>query len=171
MDDHNFRRFQVVMQIITALGAVVVFFVGLHRYYREQANLNQTRIEAEKLTRDREFRHGLWLRQLDELTKIAGTTGRIAAMVDGEATAFNTIIQEYEQLYWGNVIFVDDPDLVRAMDALRHEIRYFRQGLKPIDGLSAGDKVKQRAYDVAIACRKAIRKSGEAYLPLLLGAK
>jgi len=165
MDEYHLRRFQALMQIITALGAVVVFFIGLHRYHGEQVNLIRTRVEAEQWARDREFRRELWLRQVDVLTKIADNVSRIAVMVvDGESTVFDTAVQQYEQLYWGNVTFVDDPDLVRAMDALRHEIRYFHQGLTPIDGLSAGDKIKQRAYGVAIACRVALRKSGEGYL-------
>jgi len=167
VDEHTFRRFQAVMQVVSAIGAVVVFFVGLHRYHAEQANLIRTRVEAEQWARDREFRRELWLRQLDVLSKVADTASRIAVMVaDGETTAFDTTVREYEQLYWGNVTFVDDPNLVRAMDALRHELRYFVAGLKPIDGLSAGDKVKQRAYGVAIACRRAIRESGEGYLPV-----
>lgn len=167
MDEHNFRRFQAVMQVVSTIGAVVVFFVGLHRYHAEQADLIQKRVEAEQWARDREFRRELWLRQLSVLSKVADTASRIAATVgNGESTAFDTSVQEYEQLYWGNITFVDDPDLVRAMDALRHEIRYFRQGLEPLDGLSAGDKVKQRAHGVAIACRVAIRKSGEEYLPV-----
>jgi hypothetical protein len=167
VDEHNFRTFQAAMQVVSTIGAVIVFFIGLHRYHVEQANLIRQRVEAEQWTRDREFRRDLWLRQLDVMSKVADTASRIAAMVaDGESTAFDTAVQEYEQLYWGNITFVDDLDLVRAMDALRHEIRYFRQGLEPIDGLSAGDKVKQRAHGVAIACRRAIRTSGEEYLPL-----
>jgi hypothetical protein len=164
MDENNLRRFQAVMQILTTLGAVVVFFVGLHRYHTEQGNLIRTRFEVEQWARDREFRRDLWLRQLDWLAKIAGTASHIAVVVNGDTTVFDTAIHEYEQIYWGNVTFIDDLDLVRAMDALRHEIRYFREGLKPIDGLSAGDKVRQRAYGVAIACRKAIDKRGPEYI-------
>ena len=165
MDEHNFRRFQAAMQVVTSIGAVIVFFVGLQRYHVEQANLIRQRVEAEQWTRDREFRRDLWLRQLDVLSKVADTASRIAVTVaDGESTAFDTVVREYEQLYWGNITFVDDPNLVRAMDNLRHEIRYFRQGIEPLDGLSAGDKVKQRAHGVAIACRRTIRKSGEGYI-------
>jgi hypothetical protein len=167
VDEHNFRRFQAVMLVVSTIGAVVVFFIGLHRYRAEQADLIQRRVEAEQWARDREFRRDLWLRQLDMLSKVAGTASHIAAMVDdGESTAFDATVQAYEQLYWGNITFIDDPNLVRAMDALRNEIRYYRQGLEPLDGLSAADKVKQRAHGVAIACRVAIRKSGEGYLPL-----
>ena len=165
MDEPFFRRFQAVMQIISTVGAVVVFFVGLHRYHVEQANLIRQRVEAEQLARDREFRRDLWLRQLDVLSKVADTASRIAAIATaGETTAFDAAVREYEQLYWGNITFVDDLDLVRAMDNLRHEIRYFRQGLEPLGGLSAGDKIKQRAHDVASACRQTIRKSGKEYL-------
>ena len=166
MDEHNFRRFQTVMQVAMAVGAVIVFFVGLHRYYDEQKKLIQTRIDAEKLARDREFRHDLWVRQLDVLGKIADSASLIAVAVDDGTKAFDAAVRDYEQLYWGNITFVDDPALVRAMDALRHEIRYFRQGLVPIDGLSAGDKVKQRVQGVATACRRAIRESGEEFLSL-----
>jgi hypothetical protein len=167
VDEHKYRRFQAVMQVVTAIGAVVVFFIGLNRYHAEQADLIQRRVEAEQWVRDREFRRALWLRQFDMLSKVAGSASLIAAMADdGKSTAFDAAVQEYEQLYWGNIAFVDDPDLVRAMDALRHEIRYFRDGLEPIDGLTAADKIKQKAYGVALACRVAIRKSGEEYLPI-----
>ena len=165
MDEPTFRRFQAVMQVISAVGVVVVFFVGLHRYHAEQANLIKQRVEAELLVRNREFRRDLWLRQLDVLSKVADTASRIAVIAGaGESAAFDAAVREYEQLYWGNIIFIDDLDLVRAMDSLRHEIRYFRQGLEPLDGLSAGDKVKQRAHGVAIACRSTSLKSGEEYV-------
>jgi hypothetical protein len=159
VDEHTFRRFQTIMHVVSTIGAVVVFFVGLQRYHTEQANLLRMRVEAEQWARSREFRRDLWLRQIDVLSKVADTAGHIAVTVaDGELTAFDSTVKEYERLYGGNVTFVDDPDLARAMDALRHEIRYFRQGLKPLDGLSASDKVKQKAYGVAIACRRAIHK-------------
>lgn len=165
MDENAYRRFQAIMRVVSVIGAVVVFFVGMHRYHAEQAELIQTRIEAEERAREREFRRELWLRQLDVLSKIAETASRIAAMVDqGDPAAFESAVQEYEQLYWGNVTFVEDPELVQAMDALRHEIRYFRQGLEPLGGLSAEDKVKQRAHAVAIACRRAIRESGREFI-------
>ncbi|HEX9872243.1 MAG TPA: hypothetical protein VGC99_27330 [Candidatus Tectomicrobia bacterium] len=120
MDEHNYRRFQAVMQIASTVGAVIVFFLGLQRYHDQQADLIRTRVQAEQFARDREFRRDLWLRQLDVLSKVA----------------------------------------------LRHEIRYFREGLEPIDGLTAADKVKQKAYGVASACRAAIFESGKDYLPL-----
>jgi hypothetical protein len=130
VDEHTFRRFQAVLHVVSAIGAVVVFFVGLQRYHTEQANLLRVRVDAEQWARDREFRSALWLRQIEELSKVADTASRIAVTVtDGELTAFDSTVREYEQLYWGKVTFVDDPDLVRAMDALRHEIRYFRLGI------------------------------------------
>ena len=52
------------------------------------------------------------------------------------------------------------------MDALRHEIRYLREGLEPVDGLTLADKVKQRADGVAIACRRAIKESGREFTML-----
>lgn len=165
MDENRFRRFQAVMKVVTAVGAVIVFFVGLHRFHAEQAQLIQTQINADMLARQREFRRELWLRQFDVLSSIAETASRIAATVyDSDTTAFEAAVHEYERLYWGNITFVDDSDLVRAMDALRHEIRYFRQGLEPVDGLSGGDKIKQRAHGVAIACRRAIRDSGSEFI-------
>jgi hypothetical protein len=165
VDENNFRRFQAVMQAVSTIGAVIVFFVGLHRYHAEQAQLIRTRIEAEQWARDRDFGRELWLRQIGVLSKVADTVSRIAAMVaDSESESFDAAAREYEQLYWGNVMFVDYPDLVQAMDDLRDQILYFRRGLEPIGGLSASDKVKQRAYSVAIACRGAIRNIGEQYV-------
>jgi hypothetical protein len=166
LDENAFRRFQAILQVVTAVGAVIVFFAGIHRFYVEQTRLIETRFAAEQLARDREFRRELWLRQLDTLSSVADAASRIAASVGIDPEGFDAAARDYEALYWSNVIFVNDRDLVAAMDALRHEIRYFREGLEPLDGLTLADKVKQRAYGVAIACRRAIQKSGQEFTKL-----
>lgn len=167
MDENRFRQFQVILKIATALGAIVVFFVGLHRWHVEQAALIETRISAEQAARDREFRRELWLRQIEMLATIADTASLIAASVDDEKPdAFDAAVRAYERIYWGNVTFVEDSDLVQAMDALRHEVRIFREGLEPFPpgGLGRHDRVKQRAYAVSLACRKTVRESGRNYI-------
>ena len=167
MDEQGFRGFQAVMQVVTIVGAVIAFFVGLDRYNDEQTKLIQTRIEAERLARDREFRREILLRQLDVLAKVGDSASRIAvAVADDDSTAFDAAVRDFEQLYWGSIIIVNDPDLDRAMDNLRHEIRYFRQGLVPTDGLSAGDKVKQRVQSVASAYQRAIGKRAPEFRSL-----
>ena len=161
MDEDRFRGFQAVMKVATALGAVLVFFVGVGRWHAEQAQLIETRIAAEQSARDREFRRELWLRQVDVLGEVADASSRIAAYVeDDDAVDFSTAVRDYERLYWSNITFVDSTDLVQAMDALRNEIRLYRDGLLPLSGLNAKDRVKQRAHGVAEACRTAIRESG-----------
>lgn len=165
MDENGYRRFQAILKVLSTVGAVIVFFVGLERFHAEQAELTQTRIEAEQWAREREFHREIWLRELDVVSNIAETASRIAAAVDeGETAAFEAAVQEYERLYWGNVTFVDDSDLVREMDALRHEIRYLREGFEPVDGLSGRAKIKQRAHGVALASRRAVRNSGSKFI-------
>jgi hypothetical protein len=163
MEENTFRRFSAVMRVLTAIGAVIVFFVGIQRFHVEQTRLVETRIQAEKVARDREFRRELWLRQLDTLSSVASAASRIAASVGVDSVGFEAAVQEYEALYWGNVIFVENTDLMSAMDALRHEIRYLREGLVPVDGLSLADKIKQRAHGVALACSRVIQESGREF--------
>jgi hypothetical protein len=163
LDEHSFRRFAAIMKIVTAIGAVIVFFAGIHRFHVEQARLIEARMAAEQIARDREFGRELWLRQLDTLAAVANAASRIAAGAGGDQASFDAAVQDYEALYWGNITFVEDAGLVAAMDALRHEIRYFREGLEPADGLSAADMVKQRAHGVAIECRRVAMETGRAF--------
>ncbi len=167
MNEGEFRRFDAVMKIVSAVGAAAVFLWGLHRYHEEQAELLHARIEAEQLARDREFRRELWMRQLDMLSRVSMTASRIAAIA-GERTStdFAQAVRDYEELYWGNVVFVDDPELTQAMDALRHELRYFEEGLEPVGNLSGEDRIKQRAHTVALASRRAIREGGSKFTAL-----
>lgn len=165
MDEDRFRGFQAIMKVATALGAVLVFFVGVGRWHDEQAQLVETRIAAEQSARDREFRRELWLRQVDVLGEVADASSRIAAYVeDDDAVDFNTAVRDYERLYWSNITFVDSSELVQAMDALRNEVRLYREGLIPLSGLNAQDRVKQRAHGVAEACRTAIRESASEFV-------
>lgn len=170
MNEHNFRLYQVIFQTIAAVGAVIVFFVGLHRWYADQRSLLETRIAAEETARDIEFRRELWMRQVDMLADIADTASRIASFADDQQPDdFDAAVQDFERLYWGNVTFVDDPELVQAMRSLRNEIRYFREGYGPAPngGPSRQGKLKQHAYDVAAVCKKVIRESGQEYVRLL----
>ena len=144
---------------MTVIGAVVVFFVGIHRFHVEQEHLIDARIEAEQLARDREFRRELWLRELDTLSTVAKVASRIAATVEVDQRAFDVAVQDYEALYWGRVTLIDNNDLTLVMDELRNEIRYHREGLEPADGTTKGDAIKQRAYAVAVACKNAIENS------------
>lgn len=170
MNEHSFRLYQVIFQTIAAIGAVIVFFVGIHRWHADQNALLEKRIEAEETARDREFRRELWMRQVDVLAEIADTASRLAALVDvGQPEEFDEVVLDLERLYWGNVTFVVDQELVDSMRDLRDQIRYLREGLggAPNGGPSRRQKLKQHAYDVATVCRNVIVKSGQDYVKLL----
>lgn len=70
----------------------------------------------------------------------------------GDAAALDAAAQRFEALYLAHPGLFDDPRLLSAAEALRREIRFFRDGEMPLDGTSPEDRLKLAAIAMSRAC-------------------
>jgi len=91
----------------------------------------------------------LWLERLSTYKSIAEQAGKIAT-TDKKDKHFKGLVQTFDASYWGMMIFVEDPGVEKAMIDFHVELVDYQQGS------SDGDKLKLRADQLVIACRKSV---------------
>jgi hypothetical protein len=91
----------------------------------------------------------LWLERLSTYKSIAEQAGKIAT-TDKKGKHFKGLVQTFDASYWGMMIFVEDPGVEKAMIDFHVELVDYQQGS------SDGDKLKLRADQLVIACRKSV---------------
>lgn len=91
--------------------------------------------------------------EADRATLSALKEAAAAVGVSGsDSAALDTASQRFEALYLAHPDLFSDPRLLSAAEALRREIRFFREGEMPLDGTSPEDRLKLAAITMARAC-------------------
>jgi hypothetical protein len=147
MDEEPKRNWDVGLGIVAPILTIVGILVGVWQFNRGEEN--RTKLEYQLLERkDKiEFQRKLWLERLSTYKSIAEQAGKIAT-ADKKDKRFKQFVQNFDAAYWGMMIFVEDPDVEKAMIDFHLELVDYQKGL------SDGDKVKLRADELVKACRK-----------------
>ncbi|SRR5258706_5079064 len=150
MDEESKRNWDVGLGIVAPILTVAGILVGVWQFNRGEEN--RTNLEYQLLERkDKvEFERKLWLERLSTYKSIAEQAGQIAA-TDKKDKRFKKIVQNFDVAYWGMMIFVEDPDVEKAMIDFHVELMDYQKGQ------SDGDKVKLRADELVKACRKSVQ--------------
>jgi hypothetical protein len=115
---------------IAALGwvaTVLTIFIGIYQFNKGEEN--KVRLENELLLRKDEiaFHRQLWLEGLTAYRKMAEVTGSIAADSNDQKKLRDDISQ-FNTLFWGTMIFVEDKDVEKAMISFSFAIRDYQDG-------------------------------------------
>jgi hypothetical protein len=149
MDEESKRRWDVRLGIVAPIITVIGLLVGVWQF--NQGEENKTKLEYRLLgEKDQlEFKRKLWLERLTSYKSIAEQAGKIAT-TDKSDKAFKGLVQTFDASYWGMMIFVEDPEVERAMMDFHDEIVDYQKNQ------SNGDRVKLRADALVKACRKSV---------------
>ncbi|MEM6927885.1 MAG: toll/interleukin-1 receptor domain-containing protein [Myxococcota bacterium] len=74
------------------------------------------------------------------------------AIRTADPDALEESAQRLETLYVAHPTLFSDPRVLPAIEALRREVRFYREGEVPLDGTSPEDRLKQAAIRLARAC-------------------
>jgi hypothetical protein len=149
MDEESKRRWDVALGIIAPILTVIGLLLGVWQFNRGEEN--KTRLEYQLLAQKDEidFKRKLWLERLSTYRSIAEQTGKIAT-TDKTDKSFKDLVHIFDASYWGMMIFVEDPQVEKAMVDFHVEVVDYQ------NGRSNGDKLKLRADELATACRKSV---------------
>lgn len=154
MDEESKRGWDVGLGIVAPILTVIGLLLGVWQFNKGEEN--KTRLEYSLLAeKDKiEFQRKLWLERLSTYKSIAEQAGKIAT-TDKSDKAFKGLVQSFDASYWGMMIFVEDPDVERAMIDFHDEIVDYQKGQ------SNEDRIKLRANELVKACRKSVKLGTE----------
>lgn len=150
MNEESYRKWDLGVKIIAPILTVIGLLVGIWQFTKGQA----AQLEREyKLLAENdrlEFKHRMWEKQLDVYTKISNVVGRIAAGNQQKGELQKDIDQFYN-LYWGDMIYVEDSAVEKAMIEFHVEIQDY------LKGIGTKDRLKIRAKQLIDVCRESSR--------------
>ena len=109
MNEENYRRWDIAVKIVGPVLTVAGILIGAWQFTTEQAAQMQ-RLHDQTVAGDKaEFKHRTWEKQAEVYSKISNIAGRIAASPDkSDKAKFNKEVNEFNNLYWGALIYVKD---------------------------------------------------------------
>lgn len=162
MNEDRFRLFRAVSMALTAIGAVVVFLFSQTQYFEQQRHLEETRIKAEKVAREREVRRTLLLQKIERATAINRLAAEIGVAADSP-DRLNTLAERFEVEYLSLSGVFDGDDLRYPMDALRRSLKNMAEGYDPFSGNWA-TIIKQQVIQLANEIGLLIGQATDAYI-------
>jgi hypothetical protein len=150
MDEETKRRWDVRLGIVAPILTVAGLLVGVWQFNRGEEN--KTRLEYELLDRkDKiDFERKLWLERLSVYKTIAETAGKIAT-TDKSDKKFKDSVEAFDASYWGQMIFVEDAAVEKAMIDFHEEVVDYEQGK------STPERLKLRANELVQKCRESVK--------------
>lgn len=152
MTEEAYRKWDVAAKIIAPILTVAGILVGVWQFSAEQREqLKRQSImlsENDKL----DFKRRMWEKQLEVYTKVNNIVGKIATSNQNDKKLLAEIDNFYS-LYWGDMIYVKDEAVEKAMIDFHLEIQDF------LKRISDKDRLKLRANDLVEACRQSSKRS------------
>ena len=127
MKEDTYRRWDITVKAIAPLVTIAGLLIGVWQFSRGQAVQleREYKLLAEK---DRlEFKQRTWEKQLEVYTKVTNVVGRIAGenLSDSE---LKKSIGEFDSLYWGDMLYVEDKAVADAMKDFHLETQDYLKG-------------------------------------------
>jgi hypothetical protein len=152
MDEGTYRKWDLTLKIVAPLLTVVGLLIGVWQFTREQSAQLERQYQLIAENDRLEFKRRVWEKQLDAYTKLSGVVGRIASG-DQSKDELTKDINEFDSLYWGDMIYAEDESVEKAMIDFHVEIQDF------LKGVGTKDRLKVRADSLIQACRESSKKN------------
>lgn len=155
MTDDGYKRWDLRIKIAAPIITVIGLLVGVWQFTAGQSAQLQ-RQSAQIAENDRlEFKRRMWEKQLDTYMKVSGAVGRIATAEDDKE--LRKEIANFDALYWGEMIYVQDEAVEKTMVAFHVETRDF------LNGVRTKDDLKRRANSLVEAFRESSKRNWAAF--------
>lgn len=128
-------------KIIGITLTVATIIVGIYQYIHELDH--QKRME---------FKREVWKKQLDTYSRVCRYSGAIAANQKGEE--FQKNINEFRSLYWGEMVLIEDKEVIGAMNGFYEAIDDYHP-----EDYRTTNSLKQKALVLARACKASSKRT------------
>lgn len=152
MDEPTYRKWDVALKIVAPILTVAALLVGVWQFTREQAAQLERQYQLIAENDRLEFKQRVWEKQLDTYMKISSVVGRIASRNQDKKELMKDVDQ-FNSLYWGDMIYVEDETVERSMIDFHVEVEDF------LKGDSDKDRLKIRADSLVKACRESSKRN------------
>lgn len=163
MDDATYKKWDLRLKIVAPFITVLGLFLGVWQFNKGQSEqLNREYVllaEREK----NELRRKQWDKQLDLLTKLGVSVGKVAAdLRNTDRTRQN--VMEFDSLYWGESNFLQDEELANELHKMHLDlvdlIHDYDTGdeLTEEDKKKRGNRIRQRAISLGQKLQVASKK-------------
>ena len=139
MNEEHYKVWDLRIKIIAPLLTVTGLLLGVWQFTSGQAANDRL-----------EFKRRTWEKQLDVYTKVCHVVGRIAAE-NQQKNSLKKNIDQFYSLYWGEMIYVEDKDVEKAMIDFHLAIHDY------LNGVISDDTLKIRAKQLIDICRRSSR--------------
>jgi len=162
MDEDKKRSWDVWLGVLAPVITVAGILVGVYQF--NTGERNRVYLENELLIKKDEidFRRKLWLEKLDTYRSIVTLAGKVVSTTDAEpfdGKSFDMLLSQFRAAYWGQGVFVEDPDVATAMVDFREAAESYRSGWSG-SGQSRDNKpLKIKADRLAEACKASISRN------------
>lgn len=144
MDEKDFRKAQIIISIITGIGAGLAFiitgYLGVRNIVRQQQHEQSL-----------EFKKALLNERLAAYKDACKAVGEIINSAETANPGMPGKVDELERLYWGEMGLIEDSAVVEAGKHFRFGCKDFQQSDKQEAALN---RLKKLAVDFTTACKQ-----------------
>lgn len=147
MEENKYRLWDTGFKFATTLISVLVVLIGVWEFSKEQRDLKNLEYELIAKKDSIDFHKKLWETKVRVYSKICTTAADILVNLENE-TVFKQALMEFEKLYYGETIFVEDQAVEEKMIDFRLACYDFQNQL-----ISTWE-LKTAGNEMIVACRK-----------------
>jgi hypothetical protein len=144
MEERSFRRVEIILMILSAMGACVAFIITGRQAVE---NIGKQHQHEQRM----EFRKAQLTERLTTYRHACQIAGEIVNYAETGNTDLIRAMNEFEKIYWGEMGLIEDSSVVTTSKDLRFGCRDFQRSDKKEEAVN---KLKQLAVDFTVACRK-----------------
>jgi len=152
MTEEMHRRWDIVSKLIAPVVTVLGLLFGLAQFNREQNNIRERELLMLSRNDAIEFKRRVWERRMNVYMQTARVVGQITVNT-GQPKPFKAAVNQFENLYWGTMLLLEDKTTQSEMIRFRVELHDYQEGI------SSADRLKTRAAYLGQALQKSAHAS------------
>ena len=159
MDEDRKRSWDVRLGVVSPIVTIVGLLIGVWQFNTGEENRvkleNQLLIHKDTI----DFKRKLWQEKLDTYRNLVVLAGKITAVVGQSVdhAKLDPLAQDLTAAYWGQSVFVEDPEVAEALRKFHQAVTDYQAGLQGAE--PADEKVKVTANSLSAACKASISRS------------
>jgi hypothetical protein len=116
-----------LIRLSTIAVYVTTVFIGIYQFNYEQQKNTELEYERIRVNDSINFENSIWEKKLEVYTNIGKSIGKIISLGDEEKVS-ETLVREFEELYYGEAILVEDTIVSKGLAHFRRSVYDYNSG-------------------------------------------
>ena len=116
-----------LIKLSTVVVYVTTVFVGIYQFNYEQQKNTELEYQKIRVNDSISFQNSMWEKKLKVYTKIGKSIGKIISIPEKD-TIPAKLIRDFEEIYYGEAILVEDTTVSRSLTHFRRSIYDYKSG-------------------------------------------